>query len=1098
MNNFIGNLLLTSVICSAMVLIVFAVSPLLKKYTKKWRYVVFILIAIKLLMPMPFYTAENAIVIPMARQASSTTSNITNNEVNKNIGKENLVNQNMQQVENTAEDSKVEQVKNNTVTNSDNQSAISKNVKSETTGNILVSFLSNIDMNVVYTVLFIIWCVGVVGFSFFYIFMYFYHRKTLNRWSNNVTDENILMILAEEKERLGIKKDIVIKKCKRINTPMTLGFRHLSIILPYTEYSCECIRYIFRHELTHQKRYDIYAKVLFIATKCLHWFNPIIPKMVNKAYDDMEILCDEMVVADMQQEQRIQYNETILSIAKAKDGDVTGKNILFAFCFVEKESNLKERVKNIMIMGKRKKGYQIVALAMAIIVAGSCFISCGVKKEKTAKDIYNKYIKETLIPEYGLADLSEFSTNVEINFYEHTSPNIGYDFKDREIQLDGVASAYVEDMNSDGVEDMIVIRFKVGAETATVGNMYDMLISAYTIENNKVKLLDEQEVGAHHCNSTDTGFWSETISAKEGADRKLYVSAVTNGENKYIFLESTMLYKAGADGGYEYHLLYQLKNNKLEIPYSFEQSEYGSSEFYYTGYYYDKGILTYNEYAKDGTYPSYEEAVINYYLQRGIYVDPIENKYEKRHSIIYEDSLVDRIFTYEWISSDYQNEERQVKAVFTQNAKDYTNVSKLETVTKIDLEETSTEKSIKQYSEQEIMYKKILDKHYKAFTEKWDEEKMEAKGLNYLYARYDGLLELGYTFIDIDKNGVDELFIGKTELLEDQSDNFWAMYAMIDGEISLIAESGERDNYYLCDDYIIERDAWGGAMLGETVAMRYNGTKDFEIIEAVIVDGYVDEDNPRFYWDGKVEKEMYNTPISEEAAKEFYNKYNPIEIVYTPFGEYKGSKKIKQEDNENTVEFIDDHYISNKEILDNYYTALSRMETEDISIEELQLEIEYVNFEYLEQNGLNKLRDVGYAYVDLDKSGAEVLIIGEVNDKESPIIDIHMEGNDSDISFLRSLDGFFWWMCENNILKWYAPESSYTTTTFYTLENNRDIDFVEGVMYNENKDKKNKWFYYDNQTEDGKEKPITEAEKDKVINKYKIMDIDYTPFSEYK
>lgn len=886
MSDFIGNLLLTSIICSVIVLTIFALSPLLKKYTKKWRYVVFILIAIKLLMPMPLYTARNAIVIPITGQESYVISN----ETDKNEIKENTTKLNNQQAVKASNDkSQVENMKNNTVTSND-KSATSKNTKSEIAENTLTSFMANVDVDVVYMFVFIIWCVGVVGSSFFYIFMYFYHRKNLNRWSSKVTDKNILAILEEEKETLGISKNIELKKCKKINTPMTLGFRYLSIVLPNTEYSMESIRYIFRHELTHQKRRDIYVKVLFMVAKCFHWFNPVIPKMVNRAYDDMEILCDDMVVADMEEKQRIQYNETILSIAKSKAKEVTGKNILFAFCFVEKESNLKERVKNIMIMGKRKKGYQIIVMTMAVIVLASCFISCGVSKEKMTRDIYNQYIKETLIPKYGLADLSEFSTNVEINYYEHTSPNVGYSFEDREIKLEGVASAYINDMNDDGVDDMIVIRFRVGAETATVGDMYDMLISAYTIENNKVKLLDEEEVGANHCFSMDNDFWPETIDAKEVADRNLYVSAITNGEDKYIFLESIKLYEIGADGVYEYQLLYQLKDDKLEIPYSFQQSQYGSSQFYYVGYYYDKGILTYNEYAEEeGEYKSYDEAVINFYLQRGIDVEPIENKYVRRHSIINEDSLIDRIFSYEWISSDYQNVKLMDKALFTQKAKDYTNVSQLGITKKEieEVEETSTEKSTKEYSKQEITYKKILDKHYKAFTEKWDEWKMEDKGLNNLYARYDGLSELGYAFIDIDKNGVDELFIGKTELSEDQSDSFCSMYSIIDGKITLVAEGKERDNYYLCDDYIIERDAWGGAMLGETVAMRFDGTKKFKVIEAVFVDGDVNSDNPWFYWDGEVEKEMYNNPISQEEAKEFYDKYNPIEVSYTPFSEYK-------------------------------------------------------------------------------------------------------------------------------------------------------------------------------------------------------------------
>ncbi len=371
MSDFVGNLLLTSIICSLLVLIVLAVSPRFNKYTVKWRYVVFILLAIKLLLPMQLYPADNAIVIPMAGESELLPSEVTSDKFNVNNSpnsvKENEVGQNVVNQSTNTDEASFEKIESATIA------------------------------NVIYTVLFTIWLVGFVGFSCFYVFIYFYHRQNLDRWSSNITDENILNILEEEKASLGITKNIILKSCKKINTPMTFGFRHLSIIFPNSEYSYESIRHIFRHELTHQKRHDIYVKVLLIATKCLHWFNPVVPMMVNRAYDDMEILCDEMVVANMEKAQRIEYNETILSIAKSKAEEVAGKNILFAFYFVEKETNLKERVKNVMVMRKRKQGYQIVALAMAII-AGSCLISCGKNTEKgtsvEAKKVFEKIQEE--------------------------------------------------------------------------------------------------------------------------------------------------------------------------------------------------------------------------------------------------------------------------------------------------------------------------------------------------------------------------------------------------------------------------------------------------------------------------------------------------------------------------------------------------------------------------------------------------------------------------------------------------------------------------------------------------------------------------------
>ncbi len=659
MSNFVGNLLLTTIICSALILIVLAVSPLLKKYTIKWRYIVFMLVAVKLLLPMPLYTSENAIVIPMEKTVHNEVRHISNSEgvatENKNSGSEkkninsnvnqNIANQTVTEQNGQQLNSQVENMENNININEPNQS-IEK--ESNSIWNNITLFVTNINMNVVYTILFIIWCIGFLGFSFFYIIMYFYHKKNLNRWSSNINDENLLKILEEEKERLGVSKEIVLKRCKKINTPMTLGFRHISIVLPNTEYNQEAIRYILRHELTHQKRHDIYSKVLLIATKCLHWFNPIVPMMVNRAYDDMEILCDEMVVTDMEKAQRIEYNEMILSIAKSKTEEVTGKNILFAFCFVEKESNLKERVKNIMIMGKRKKGYQIVALAMAVIVAGSCFISCGKKSNKPAEELYNEYIKETLVEEYGLADVSEFEATL-------TSYNYNNITTSRRVNLEGIVSAYIEDMDNDGTKDLVVLRYERKEEKDYNRDVFQMIMSVYTVEDGKVSELDQIYVGPTNGKWDGENIYVESVMEKETSEVRTEIKSVTDGEGKYIMVNSRLNGGAFSDGVFEYIMIYELKDDKLSHKYSFEQTAGGSAGFEYTGYIDGKGTLLYNQVSgeegeKTGKYNSYEEAIDGFFKDINIKVErkyvKSNNGYEYLRLSVDEDNLISDIYSY--------------------------------------------------------------------------------------------------------------------------------------------------------------------------------------------------------------------------------------------------------------------------------------------------------------------------------------------------------------------------------------------------------------------------------------------------------------------
>ena len=55
------------------------------------------------------------------------------------------------------------------------------------------------------------------------------------------------------------------------------------------------LKMIFRHELVHVMRHDLWYKLLLVAVSTVHWFNPIIHWMVRAADRDLEISCDERV-----------------------------------------------------------------------------------------------------------------------------------------------------------------------------------------------------------------------------------------------------------------------------------------------------------------------------------------------------------------------------------------------------------------------------------------------------------------------------------------------------------------------------------------------------------------------------------------------------------------------------------------------------------------------------------------------------------------------------------------------------------------------------------------------------------------------------------
>lgn len=189
----------------------------------------------------------------------------------------------------------------------------------------------------------------------------------------------------------------------------------------------------------------------------------------------------------------------------------------------------------------------------------------------------------------------------------------------------------------------------------------------------------------------------------------------------------------------------------------------------------------------------------------------------------------------------------------------------------------------------EERYKDILDKYYQALSESWDMQRLADNGLCYLCMYYEGLSDIGYTFIDIDNNGVRELLIGEMNAEGAYVGMFFDMYTIVNDEVVLVTSSGERDRYYLCEDYTIANEASGGAESSMHAYYNLTDNKKLELIEVVVYDGICyDKENPWFYSTTGLSEEDYNTnPITEDTAIEIKDKYEYMKIEFVAFEEYK-------------------------------------------------------------------------------------------------------------------------------------------------------------------------------------------------------------------
>lgn len=160
-----------------------------------------------------------------------------------------------------------------------------------------------------------------------------------------------------------------------IETPFVLGIVRPKIYLPANLSEAERT-YIILHERLHIRCADHIGKLLAFASLTIHWFNPLVWLAFSLAGQDMEMRCDELVMARTGGSVRADYAQSLLNLS-------SGRRRFAATPLAFGEGTPKARIKNIL---KWKKPAVIAGVAAAIVVVGLIIVlACEpAAKERTS------------------------------------------------------------------------------------------------------------------------------------------------------------------------------------------------------------------------------------------------------------------------------------------------------------------------------------------------------------------------------------------------------------------------------------------------------------------------------------------------------------------------------------------------------------------------------------------------------------------------------------------------------------------------------------------------------------------------------------------
>ena len=232
-------------------------------------------------------------------------------------------------------------------------------------------------------ILLTLWLAGVISCILWQGIGYYRLIRSLKGTSQPVERADLHTILQEQCADLVIDREIPLRISSAADCPMLAGFIHPTLYLPDERISRTDAVFIFRHELTHYKHGDLWLKLLLLAARCLHWFNPLVHLIARFAQEDIEAACDDAVVRGHDGAYRRAYGETILRSAIAQ----AQKRKALVSCFGDDKKTLMRRFEGLFDKSVKKRGVALVVMIALLVGSLSCTIAVGDNDKGLTKEL---------------------------------------------------------------------------------------------------------------------------------------------------------------------------------------------------------------------------------------------------------------------------------------------------------------------------------------------------------------------------------------------------------------------------------------------------------------------------------------------------------------------------------------------------------------------------------------------------------------------------------------------------------------------------------------------------------------------------------------
>ena len=316
MAEFALHILKLNIISAVVIFLVLGLSVLLKnRFTARWKYVVWLAVAMSLLVPARLPSNFSLINFKVPGIESSGNEKITAKRIiSADADSANVNSSKVNSEDSSTADSKMQDT---AVTGKASTGAVLKDeVQSDSasaslSGRHIVPLAAKIFM--------IVWLAGAVIKLLAEICAYCFSMRSLKRMSLPVNDLMKWKMYRYVCEQKGIRRRPELMQNAGLSTPLLAGLFRTKLYLPAVGYSAEELKLVYHHELTHYLHRDLWYKMLLRICASVYWFNPALLFMLWEADKDIENLCDAEVVRVCSRAERKLYRKLLLRTVAIDD-----------------------------------------------------------------------------------------------------------------------------------------------------------------------------------------------------------------------------------------------------------------------------------------------------------------------------------------------------------------------------------------------------------------------------------------------------------------------------------------------------------------------------------------------------------------------------------------------------------------------------------------------------------------------------------------------------------------------------------------------------------------------------------------------------------